>query len=107
MQYNGRLMCDCYGNLLADEGPRAGEPVAWTQDGTYEFVNPGEPSHNELWEQKVAEVVPTQEVDPELPGYAGDADNPTEGNEHHFDPPGEPRFDADKVAAKVTSHTDA
>lgn len=110
--YSGRLVCDGYGNLLADEGERAGEPVA-LHEGSYVFLQPGEPSHNARYEERALEIVATQDADENAPGYAGTESSPTEGNEHHFgvteDDPhvSGPIFDPDKVAAKVTGHTDA
>jgi hypothetical protein len=110
--YRGRLVADGNGNLLADEGPREGEPVAY-HDGSYIFIKPGELSHNERHHENFAGVVLTQTEDPDAPGYAGDEDDPTEGNEHHFavqeDDPhyNGVRNDPDKVAARITGHTDA
>jgi len=87
--YEGRLVEDGYGNLLADEGDRKGEPVAY-HEGSYIFIGADEPSHNERHHQQFAEPTPTQSEDPDFPGYAGeDADSATEGAEHHFDVPSE------------------
>lgn len=44
--YNGRMEADGSGNLLASEGEYAGYPIAF-HDGSFVFVQPGEPSHNE------------------------------------------------------------
>jgi len=79
------MHCDGYGNLLASEGERAEDPIAWDPDSeTFVFIGPGEPSHNERHHKQFAEVVGTQDQDPELPGYAGTAEDPVEGAEHHF-----------------------
>ena len=153
--YEGRLMCDGYGNLLADESRRVGEkeitltdddgealldanqqvisvkvpifkfgkdhgkPVAF-HEGSYVFLNSGDDSHNERHHENFAEISGTQHDDETAPHYAGTADSPAEGREHHFgvledDPHYDAeaegntrlRFDADKVAATVTGHTSA
>lgn len=111
--YVGRLACDGYGNLLADEGPREGEPVAY-DNGSYVFVQPGEKSHNERHHQNYVDVEGTNDE------TAGTQDSPTAGQEHHWGPLEDDahysanaprntrlRFDADKLAARVTSHTEA
>jgi hypothetical protein len=100
------MVADGYGNLLADEGDRAGDPVAW-DNGVYVFLAAGEPSHNARHEKKVLEMVATQDVDEELPGYAGTKSNPVEGAEHHWDV-GEPNnYEADNASAKGSGHTAA
>lgn len=104
--YRGRLVCDGNGNLLADEGDRAGEPVAY-HEGSYVFVNTGEPSHNERHHEQFAEIVRTEDAGEERqahhsgvlqddPHFDADADNSTRL-----------RFSPDKVAATETGHTDA
>jgi hypothetical protein len=103
--YQGRMVADGNGNLLADEGDRAGYPVAY-EDGQYIFIGPGEPSHNARHEENVLEMVATQDVDESLPGYAGTPDNPTEGAEHHWDAAPSP-LEPDAVSAKGAGHTDA
>lgn len=117
--YTGRLVTDGYGNLLADEGENKGMPVAY-HDGSYVFIGPGEPSHNQRHEQEVKDVVGTQDADPDAPGYAGTPENPTEGNEHHWEVLPEDAhftesnenktkliFDPDAVAEKITGHTES
>lgn len=79
--YEGRLVADGFGNLLADEGDRAGDPVAY-DEGHYIFVEPGEPSHNERHHQQFVGFAPTvdetQTDDPELVNAGGGE------NMHHF-----------------------
>lgn len=119
--YSGRLVCDGNGNLLAGEGDREGEPVAY-DDGQYVFLDPDEPSHNERHHKKFAGVVLTQTQDESQPGYAGTKNKPTKGNEHHFkvaeddahysnnsnsDAQVSLKFHPDKVGERVTSHTEA
>jgi hypothetical protein len=86
MEYVGRMVCDGNGNLLADEGEQAGDPIAYDENtDTFVFIGPDEPSHNERHHLQFAQTTPTQSDDPDFPGYAGeDAENATEGNEHHF-----------------------
>ncbi len=104
--YVGRLVADGQGNLLADEGDRAGDPVAF-HEGSYVFIQPDEPSHNERHETQVLEVI-------------GTTDENEEGQEHHAGPlEDDPHYDADaenntklrqlpdKVSAKLTGHTEA
>lgn len=112
MEYEGRLVCDGRGNLLADEGDRAGDPVAYDKDAdAFFFIKPGEPSHNERHHEQFAVVQGTQHVDPDLPGYAGpDEDHATEGNEHHWYNPNEDddfnlKFHPDSVARVISGHT--
>ena len=99
--YNGRLVCDGYGNLLADEGDRAGDPVAY-HEGSFVFLQPGELSHNDRHHSQFADVVGTT-----------DETADQEGNEHHFGPTEDDphrdglKFGPDKIEAKITSHTDA
>ena len=108
-EYEGRLVADGNGNLLADEGPRKGDPVIYDDDNdNFRFLEHGEPSHNEKYHKKFAEPIPTQDVDPDLPGYAGTADKPVKGSEHHFlpiDDRPEIRTLPDKVSAKASGHT--
>lgn len=100
-------------------GKNHGLPVAF-HDGSYVFLQPGEPSHNERYHQNNVGVQGTQVVDPAEPGYAGTADEPVAGNEHHFgvteddahydaDSPTGVRlkFDPDSIAPIVTGHTEA
>jgi hypothetical protein len=54
--YEGEMYADGTGNLIAAEGDRAGDRVA-LHEGSYVFINDDEPSHNERYEQKVAEIV--------------------------------------------------
>lgn len=117
--YAGRLACDGAGNLLADEGEFAGYPIAF-HEGSYVFVQPGEPSHNKRHESNVIEMVMTQDQVEDMPGFAGTPDNPVEGREHHWGPLEDDAhfdadarnktktvFDPDVVAAKITGHTEA
>jgi hypothetical protein len=104
--YVGRLVCDGQGNLLADEGARAGDPVA-EHEGSYVFINPDEPSHNERHEKKVLEVVgTTDENEPGQEHHLGPVED-----DPHYDPAADNnirmRAHPDKVAAKVTGHTEA
>ena len=111
--YEGRLVADGNGNLLADDdGPDKGKAVAYDTDtDTYVFVKAGEPSHNERHHLQFAGTVPTQDADPDADGYAGASDDPTEGNEHHFiappapDEPSELKFHPDLLAQEVSGHT--
>ena len=104
--YTGRLVTDGNGNLLADEGDRAGEPVAY-DEGQFIFIEPGSPSHNERHHQQFVDFEGTNEENAE--------DNP-----HHYEvQEDDPHFDADaenktklrqlpdKVAAKSSGHTEA
>jgi hypothetical protein len=104
--YEGRMVADGYGNLLADEGDHKGDPVAY-DNGKYVFVEAGEPSHNARHEKNVLEMHATQDVDPDLDGYAGTQNNPVEGAEHHWEV-GEPNnYEADNASAKGSGHTAA
>jgi hypothetical protein len=111
MEFIGRMVCDGNGNLLADEGEKKGHPIAYDEDtDTFVFIKPGEPSHNERYHKQFADMVGTQSVDPELPGYAGiDAEHATEGMEHHFEENLEPmprvKFHPDSVAHLTGGHT--
>jgi hypothetical protein len=105
--YTGRLASDGHGNLLADEGPRAGEPVAY-DEGQYIFVGAGEPSHFERHHKQYAVTTGTVDEsmtdDPDLVNVTDDE------NTHHFgvaEGEPEPRFDDDRIAVKVTGHTEA
>jgi hypothetical protein len=104
--YHGRLETDGNGNLLAtDDG---GKPVAY-HDGSFIYLNPGDPSHNERHEQQKLEPT-TGTVDQSMTDDTSLV-NAYEGgdNAHHFEPaPADPMpVDPDAVAAKITSHTDA
>lgn len=114
--YVGRLVADGEGNLLADEGDRQGDPVAF-HEGSYVFLSPGDESHNARHSNGGAlEVTPTQAVDPTFPGHAAEDDPDTA---HHFaidpnDPhykPGAPadtkiRNSPDKTARVESGHTE-
>lgn len=90
--YNGRMQADGDGNLLASEGEFAGYPIAY-HDGSYVYVQPGEPSHNERFHQRFAE---SQTIDGTVTtGISGTVDaNMTDDpdlvntdetvNQHHF-----------------------
>lgn len=101
-------------------------PIAYDEDtDTFVFIEGDEPSHNERFHKQFADVVGTQSVDPELPGYAGTPDNPVEGAEHHFGVlPDDPHYEEgatspntgrvtntrvrqlpDRVAARTGGHT--
>lgn len=116
--YEGRLVADGNGNLLADEGPRKGEPVAY-DEGQYIFVAPGEPSHNARHHRQFAEVDGTVDEsmtdDPDLVNAEIGGENT-----HHFGVvEDDPHFDGDAdnltrltqlpdaQAAKVSGHTEA
>jgi hypothetical protein len=115
--YSGRLASDGYGNLIADEGPRAGEQVAY-DEGQYIFVASGEPSHFDRHHQNYTEATGTVDEsmtdDPDLVN-ANEDDNlhhfGTQPDDPHYDEdaPNNTRvkFDDDRVAAKVTGHTEA
>jgi len=108
--YTGRLASDGHGNLIADEGPRAGEQVAY-DEGQYIFVAPGEPSHFDRHHQQFAQMTGTVDEsmtdDPDLVNVSD-----TE-NQHHFgvlddDPHADgPKTDDDRIAATITGHTEA
>jgi len=132
--YHGRLATDGLGNLIADdpEQPETlGYPVAF-HEGSYVFVSPGEPSHNERHHQNFADIDGTRDaesvkiaaeavgVDPDSQ-QAQDMINAGAGeNMHHFETqPDDPHYDedapnktnakldADALAAVITGHTDA
>lgn len=105
--YHGHLVCDGNGNLLADEGPHKGHPVAY-HEGSFVFVQKGEPSHNERHHQNTLDMTPTQHLDSSMPGYAGTQEEPTEGNEHHWMvTDGTTSQTPDAVSETATGHTDA
>jgi hypothetical protein len=105
-KYEGRLVADGYGNLLADEGPNQGEPVAY-HDGSYVFIKADEPSHNDRHHENFAVIDGT--TDSSEPGQSHH-DTVSE-DDPHYDAEAENntrlRFHADKISAKVTGHTDA
>lgn len=123
--YEGRLVADGNGNLLADEGERAGEPVAYDKEAdNFRFLKAGEPSHNDQHHENFVGMVVTQHLDPDQPGYAGTADEPTEGHEHHWGVlPDDPHYEEgatddrgnvtntrarqlpDSVAKRISGHT--
>jgi hypothetical protein len=103
-KYEGRLASVGDGNLMADEGPRAGEQVAY-DEGQFIFVEPGEPSHFDRHHKQFAEFTGTVDEsmtdDPDLVNASPDE------NPHHFssDPPvGQ---DDDRVSPYLSSHTEA
>lgn len=128
---NGEPVEDADGNQvtvtvpLVRYGKNHGRPVAHdTKTDKFFFIEAGEPSHNERHHKQNVDLVGTQDQVPEDPGYAGTKDKPTKGNEHHFgvleDDPHyakgatdsqsrvtntKLKFDADKAAAKASSHT--
>lgn len=108
--YSGRLASDGSGNLVADEGPRAGEQVAY-DEGQYIFVGPGEPTHFERHHQQYVETTGT--VDDSMTDDPSLVNVDDEENQHHFgiledDPHANGiKVDDDRIAAKVTGHTEA
>jgi hypothetical protein len=102
--YEGRLVCDGFGNLLADEGDNKGLPVAHdVENNTYVFVSAGEPSHNERHHAQFAEVINTTKKDEHHltplttdPHYDEDAPNKVRISHH-----------PDRVAKTVTGHTNS
>lgn len=103
--YSGRLECDGEGNLLASGGDDHGKPVRY-ENGTFVFVQPGEPSHNEMHETNVVEMKSTAqaEADGDLDFDANPHHNEVQSDDAHYDGV---KKDADAVAAKITGHTDA
>jgi len=104
--YNGRLVADGNGNLLADEGDRAGDPVAY-DEGQYIFIDAGEPSHNERHHQQFA-------------AFEGTTEENADDNPHHFgvqedDPHYDPDAEGltklkqlpDKASSTGSGHTEA
>ena len=53
--YEGAFYADGEGDLRAAEGDREGERIAF-HEGSYVFINDDEPSHNERYEQNVADI---------------------------------------------------
>lgn len=82
---------------VSDYGPEHGFPVALTEAGTYDFLKPGDLSHNQQYhKQFVTPLVPTQDKDPESPGYAGTKESPNPGFEHHWETlPDDAHYDSD------------
>lgn len=116
--YHGTLWTDGEGNLLAGEGEFEGYPVAF-HEGSYVFVQPGEPSHNERYHQQFVEFSGTVDEsmtdDPGLVNAGGE-----HGNMHHFEiQEDDPHYDPDaenktrvktlpeKTANTITGHTEA
>jgi hypothetical protein len=116
-EYEGRLATDGNGNLLAQDGDRAGEPVAYDEDNdNFVFIGWDEPSHNQRYHKQNAEIVITQDQDPDAPGYAGTADDPihpaffsVQEDDPHYDPEAENntrlRNLPDSISPRVSSHT--
>ena len=130
--YNGRMEADGAGNLLASEGEYAGYPIAF-HDGSYVYVQPGEPSHNERHHQQFASsttvngevqtgitgtVDSTMTDDPEminsdestnahhygtLPGDASYEEGYTKDNGEVSNT--RPKLNPDTIAPRVTGHT--
>jgi hypothetical protein len=76
------------------------------------FIEGDEPSHNERHQNgQLIEMTGTQDLTPDLPGYAGTPDNPTPGCEHHWGAlPGDVHYhgliqDSDEDAVTASSHT--
>lgn len=115
--YHGRLECDGQGNLLAAEGEHKGYPVAF-HEGSYVFVQPGEPSHNDRHHQQFVSFEGT--VDQSMTDDETLVNSDHDTNPHHFEvqeddahydenSPNHTRlsFHPDAIAAQVTSHTEA
>lgn len=102
--YSGRLVTDGNGNLLADEGDKAGFPVRY-EDGQYVFVEKGEKSHNATHEKQVVDVEGTTDESGE-PHHAA-----VQEDDAHYDPDAENKtklqFDPDAIAAVATGHTNS
>lgn len=108
--YSGRLASDGQGNLIADEGPRAGEQVAY-DEGQFIYVAKGEPTHYQRHHQNYTEMTGTVDEsmtdDPELVNVSEDE------NQHHFGVQrDDPHYDGvqvddDRIAAVITGHTEA
>jgi hypothetical protein len=61
--YVGRMAANGDGHLVAEEGPRKGEFVAWDEDVQgFVFVKKGTQTHNVRWHQQFAHVEPGEEV---------------------------------------------
>jgi|SRR5215831_1836976 len=103
-RYEGRLASTGDGNLMADEGPRAGQQVAY-DEGMYIFVEEGEPSHFDRHHKQYAEFTGTVDEsmtdDPDL--VNADAEN----NAHHFSTEAKAGQDDDRVSPTLSSHTEA
>jgi hypothetical protein len=132
--YNGRMQADGEGNLLASEGEYAGYPIAY-HDGSYVYVQPGEPSHNARHHQQFAssttingEVTTgiTGTVDASMTDDTDLINTDDTINPHHFatledDPHYEegymkdngvisntrPKNNPDTIAPRITGHTDS
>jgi len=125
--YSGRLVCDGDDNLLASEGDWEGHPVAF-HEGSYVFVQPGEPSHNQRHQQNVlvvngtvsAEDLQNPEVIAELERRGASTD-PADHKHHepgyieeddpHYHPTAPNNIKLlvhpDAISPMVTSHTEA
>lgn len=104
--YEGRLVTDGDGNLLADEGDRAGDPVAY-HDGSYIFLQEGEESHNDRHHATFVAVGRT--IDPSEAGQAHHAG--VLEDDAHFDANEENRtklkFLPNREAKTASGHTAA
>lgn len=116
--YRGRLACDGQGNLLADEGEYAGYPVAF-HDGSYVFVQPGEPSHNDRHHKQFTEPI-TGTVDESMTDDPDLVNADSTTNAHHFETqPDDPHYDEeasnktrvkqnpDSLSRYMTGHTES
>ena len=122
--YHGLMWTDGNGNLLAYDmsedgmlGPNHGRSIAF-HDGSYIFLNPGEPSHNDRHGVNVLEVVGTVDesmTDDETLVNADSTENAhhfgIQEDDAHYDPdaPNGIRLTSlsEKEAETFTGHTDA
>jgi hypothetical protein len=127
--YHGLIWTDGNGNLLAYDatfdpttgeetpGPNHGRPIAY-HEGSYIFLNPGEPSHNERHSVNVLEVDGT--VDASMTDDESLVNADSTENAHHFAvQEDDPHYDPDapngvkltslsaREADTFTGHTDA
>lgn len=131
--YNGRMQADGEGNLLAAEGEFAGYPIAF-HDGSFVFVQPGEPSHNARHHVQFAKSTTingdsdfiTGTVDASMTDDPDMVNSDESTNPHHYatqedDPHYEagytkdngqisntrPKNNPDAIAPRITGHTDS
>lgn len=122
--FHGNMWTDGSGNLLAYdvdadgvEGPNHGRAIA-LHEGSYIFLNPGEPSHNERHGVNTLEVTGT--VDSSMTDDETLVNADETQNQHHFGVlEDDPHYDADsptgvrlttlspRDAETFTGHTDA
>lgn len=127
--YHGLIWTDGNGNLLAYDatidpttgeeipGPNHGRSIAF-HEGSYVFLNPGDPSHNDRHGTNVLEVTGT--VDSSMTDDETLVNADETQNQHHFGvQEDDPHYDADapngvrltslspRDAEMLTGHTDA